>query len=137
LSSSVQNTRLIDSLIVVKWRRNACVVSDPLGVVRRVESHVGDTLCIVAQRVDLAEGSHDLLVAVHFDNPVVVLIADQRMTVFSAGGAGRQRPRAPSLVAVWIGVLHLRTATTGSQMRKTAPLITIPATSNKRCYRML
>ena len=96
------------SSVVLEWRREASVVSDSLGVVRRVESAVGDIRLIVAERGDLAEGAHDLQVVVYLNDPVVVLIANQCIAIAQADSARRKRASACTIdaprIAVWIGV---------------------------------
>ena len=85
-------------------RNHTGVIADSLGVVGRVESAVGDPLRVVARGIDLAESAHDLLVVVHLDDTVVVLIADQRVSVPQPHGAGGQRAGPTLLVAIRIGI---------------------------------
>src|SRR6266481_4321589 len=64
-----------------KRRRKPRIVAHGFGVVWRVESSVGNILGVVTEGIELAPGVHDVLGVVHLDNAVVVLIADQRVTV--------------------------------------------------------
>ena len=65
-----------------KRRRKPRIVAHGFGVVWRVESSVGNVLGVVAEGIELAPGVHDVLGVVHLDHAVVVLIADQGVTVF-------------------------------------------------------
>jgi hypothetical protein len=89
--------------VAERWRK-AIVVTDSFRVVGRVESPILDAPCVVTEGVDPAEGAHDLLVVIHLNDAVVVLIADQRMTVPQPHSARGQRAGAPSRVAVRIGI---------------------------------
>src|SRR6266851_7654231 len=90
-------------VILSERRRKAGVVADSFGVVGRVESPIGDALGVIAEGIDLAESVHDLLSVVHLDDAVVVLVADQGVTVFQPHGARGQWAGTPSLVTFWIG----------------------------------
>ncbi len=67
--------------IVGERRRKAGIVADSFGVVRRIESSVGDALGVVTEGTEFAEGAHDVLGVVYLDDAMVVLIADQGVTV--------------------------------------------------------
>src|SRR5258708_7399984 len=82
-----------------KRRRNPRIVAHGFGVVWRVESSVGNILGVVTEGIELAPGVHDVLGVVHLDHAVVVLIADQGMTVSQAHGARGQWASAPRQVA--------------------------------------
>jgi hypothetical protein len=90
--------------IVGERRGKAGIVADSFCVIGRVESPVGNALGVIAEGIDFAEGAHDLLVVVNVDHAVVVLVADQGMTVPEPHGARGQRAGAPPLVAVCIGI---------------------------------
>src|SRR4029077_11005990 len=64
-----------------KRRRKPRIVARGFGVVRRVESSVGNVLGVVTEGIELAPGVHDVLGVVHLDHAVVVLIADQGVAV--------------------------------------------------------
>jgi hypothetical protein len=72
---------------MLERRRDAGVISDAFGVVGRVEASVFNALSIVAERGDLAEGAHDLKIRADLDDPVIVLIANQRVPIAQAEGA--------------------------------------------------
>ena len=59
---------------IVERRCKAGVVADSLGVIGRVKSPFADALRVVAQNTELAEGAHDLLAVVYFDDAVIVLV---------------------------------------------------------------
>jgi hypothetical protein len=90
------------AVVVERWC-DAGVVSDAFGVVRRVESPVGNALDVVAEGGDLAENTNGLKIRAYLDDSVVVPIADQRVAIAQAEGARRKRTGA-SLRAVRIGV---------------------------------
>src|SRR6202022_444871 len=77
------------SFVAERWRK-ACVVADSFGIVGRVESPIVDAPSVVAEGVDLAESAHDVLAVVHLNDAVVVLIADQGVTVPQTHGARAQ-----------------------------------------------
>src|SRR5216684_2875675 len=86
-----------------KRRRKPRIVAHGFGVVWRVESSVGDVLGVVTEGTEFAPGVHDVLGVVHLDDAVVVLIADQGVTVSHAHGACGQRAGASRQVAVRTG----------------------------------
>src|SRR5580704_17799603 len=87
-------------VVIAKRRRKAGVVANSFGIVGGVESSVGDARGIVTDGTQFAEGAHDVLVAVHLDDAVVVLIADQSVTVPQTDGARGQRAGPSRQVAV-------------------------------------
>src|SRR6202521_787381 len=70
-----------------KRRRKPRIVAHSFGVVWRVESSVGDVLGVVTEGIEFAEGANDVLGVVHLNDAVVVLIADQGVTVPQTHGA--------------------------------------------------
>ena len=88
---------MLGSLVVVEvkeGRRKSCIVADPFCVVRRVESSAGYAFRVVADGAEFTEGTNNVFAVVHFDHSVVVLVADQRVTVLQADSAGGQRASA-------------------------------------------
>src|SRR6266851_1486510 len=79
---------LFYDLTLSKRRGQPRIIAHGLGIVWRVESSVGNILGVVTEGIELAPGVHDVLGVVHLDHAVVVLIADQGVTVPHAHGAG-------------------------------------------------
>src|ERR1035437_4555344 len=78
---------LFSELTSSKRRGQPGIIAHGLGVVWRVESSVGDVLGVVAEGTEFAPGVHDVLGVVHLDDAVVVLVADQGVTVPQTHGA--------------------------------------------------
>ena len=81
-----------------RWRESG-EVADSLGIVGRVQSAVSDALRVVAEDTEFAKGTHDLLAVVHFDDTVIVLVADQGVAVLQTYRTRWQRATASRQVA--------------------------------------
>ena len=86
------NHKLAALIVLERWR-DAGVIPDAFGVVGRVEPPVFNVLDVVAERGDLAEGAHDFKIWADLDDPVIVLIANQRAPIAQAEGARRKGAR--------------------------------------------
>src|ERR1700686_688544 len=98
---------MLAPVILTERRCKAGVVSDSFGIVGRVESSVGDAPGVVTEGTKFAEGTHDPLGAVHLDDALVVLIADQGVTIPQAHRARGQRSGASRQVAVCTGTSEI------------------------------